>query len=467
MSLFQELADQYHLIHDKALTTNRFSYADFRQAVSKYEQGSKFDTQALGQSVEGRSIYSYTIGSGPKKVILWSQMHGNESTATRALLDVFQFFNQDKLFTQTGEQILAALTIKIIPMLNPDGAERFQRRNAQGIDINRDARALQAPESRILKKAIDEFTPDFAFNLHDQRRIYNIKDSSQSSVISFLAPAYDESESVNDIREEAMLMIAELNSLLQGTIAGGVGRYDDSYTTRAFGDNVQCWGISTVLVESGWLADDMEKEQVRKLNFLLLLSAFESLSTNHYRGFTLADYEGIPMNDDKMFDLLIKCAFRTVNGFKGMIDIGVNRAEISIPGTKSYYSQGVVEDIGDLSAYHGFTTIDEDGLCLRPGKIHEQSINRVEDLDSLDIGALLKDGILFIRVKDMPEQVNLEQPINLVNKTFPDKDAMVKFEGPANFLLTTQDGETKYIILNGFLLEPDNIPAHVNGIVLK
>ena len=34
----------------------------------------------------------------------------------------------------------------MVPMLNPDGAERFQRRNAQGIDINRDALLLQSPE---------------------------------------------------------------------------------------------------------------------------------------------------------------------------------------------------------------------------------------------------------------------------------------------------------------------------------
>ena len=51
--------------------------------------------------------------------------------------------------------ILSSLTLHFVPMLNPDGAERFQRRNAQGIDINRDALRLQTPEGRALKAVRD------------------------------------------------------------------------------------------------------------------------------------------------------------------------------------------------------------------------------------------------------------------------------------------------------------------------
>ena len=43
-------------------------------------------TSVIGHSVLNQPIYAHCLGKGPKKVLLWSQMHGNESTTTRALL---------------------------------------------------------------------------------------------------------------------------------------------------------------------------------------------------------------------------------------------------------------------------------------------------------------------------------------------------------------------------------------------
>jgi hypothetical protein len=53
-------------------------------------------------------------------------------------------------------------------MLNPDGAELFQRENAAGMDVNRDGRQLSTPEARALKGLRDRLSPDFGFNLQDQ-----------------------------------------------------------------------------------------------------------------------------------------------------------------------------------------------------------------------------------------------------------------------------------------------------------
>ena len=38
--------------------------------------------ETVGVSVQKRPIQSITIGEGEHKVLLWSQMHGNESTTT-------------------------------------------------------------------------------------------------------------------------------------------------------------------------------------------------------------------------------------------------------------------------------------------------------------------------------------------------------------------------------------------------
>ncbi len=67
-----------------------------------------------------------------------------------------------------AEAVLSGCTLHFIPMLNPDGAEAVMRYNAQGIDINRDARRLATPEGRALRRAVETVKPQFGFNMHNQ-----------------------------------------------------------------------------------------------------------------------------------------------------------------------------------------------------------------------------------------------------------------------------------------------------------
>src|SRR5688500_15498221 len=93
-----------------------------------------FTVRQAGAAVEGRAIYHVKAGTGPMSVLLWSQMHGDEPTATSALFDVFAYLERHRADPMAA-RILERLTLHAVPMLNPDGAERFQRHNAQGIDI--------------------------------------------------------------------------------------------------------------------------------------------------------------------------------------------------------------------------------------------------------------------------------------------------------------------------------------------
>jgi murein tripeptide amidase MpaA len=97
-----------------------------------------------GNSVLQNPIYSYTIGTGKTKILLWSQMHGNESTTTKALLDLLLFLNSG---TKEAQVFLSHFTLLCFPILNPDGALAYTRENANGIDLNRDAQNLSQPES--------------------------------------------------------------------------------------------------------------------------------------------------------------------------------------------------------------------------------------------------------------------------------------------------------------------------------
>ncbi|HCA58869.1 MAG TPA: peptidase M14, partial [Blastocatellia bacterium] len=121
----------------------------------------------VGRSVADRPIFQAEWGRGPLKVFMWSQMHGDEPTATPVLFDMLTIFhnNRDKEWVK---QIEEKITLRVVPMLNPDGAELFIRRNLQGIDINRDAVDLKTPEGRLLKSLRDAWQPEIGFNLHNQ-----------------------------------------------------------------------------------------------------------------------------------------------------------------------------------------------------------------------------------------------------------------------------------------------------------
>ena len=108
-----------------------------------------------GMSVKKQPIYSITLGTGKKRILLWSQMHGNESTTTKALFDVLNTFKGQP-------EILESCTLLIIPILNPDGAEAYTRFNADNIDLNRDAQALSQPESVILHTCFTRFQSPWA-----------------------------------------------------------------------------------------------------------------------------------------------------------------------------------------------------------------------------------------------------------------------------------------------------------------
>ncbi len=255
-----QLMEQYPNFKQSGIEHRRFKHSDLLVHLDRLP-AMGFEVTQLGESYQGRSIHLVSIGHGSQTVLLWSQMHGNEATATMAMLDIFNYLGQSE--AESVAQLLDRLTLYFIPMLNPDGAELFQRRTSQDIDMNRDALSLQCPESRLLKEVRDRLQADFGFNLHDQNIYYNVGSSAKSATISFLAPAYNIDKEVNPQRANAMKIIALMNEGLQTIIPGQVGRYDDTFEPRAFGDNMQKWGTSTILIESGGLVNDPEKQFIR------------------------------------------------------------------------------------------------------------------------------------------------------------------------------------------------------------
>ena len=448
-----ELKNAFEKYQELSIKDRRFTHADLQPLIQKHSV--QFEVNPLGKSVLGKSISSLDWGSGETKVMLWSQMHGNESTATMALFDLFNFLEgKGDKYEELRKLLKSQLQLKFIPMLNPDGADAFKRRNALDIDLNRDAISLISPEAVILKKARDDFEPEFGFNLHDQQIYYNVLNTPKQATISLLAPAYNEATDINDVRGRAMQTIASMNSLLQELIPGQVGKYDDAFEPRAFGDNIQKWGTSTILIESGGLVGDPEKQEVRKINFMLLLDALYNIATRGYTQYSTDQYFAIPDNGFQLMDLLIEEMQVPVNGTWYPIDLAIRRREIE--GKAGYSFAGSVEDLGDMQIFFGLETLDAIGLQYKEGKVYPTPFESVKELSVEKAMELLGQGYLAIQVKKDTAKAIHGLPLVVLKSATTYSGGWTTGAAP-NFFLT-KDGKYKYALVNGYLIDLDRIP---------
>lgn len=260
-----------------------------------------FEIKQLGFSEQERPIYTLQIGSGKKRILLWSQMHGNESTATRALFDLFNCFSNTT--SVELETILKECTLVFIPMLNPDGAQAYTRVNGNNIDLNRDAVNRVAKESKLLRGILEEFNPQFCFNLHDQRTIFGVECTKNPATISFLAPSEEETRAITEGRKQTMNVIVAMNKMLQNIIPHFVGRYTDEFYPTATGDNFQKLGYNTILIESGHYPEDYQREKSREFTFYSIIQGIYHIATAD----SFVDYEdyfNIPNNDKIFYDVI-------------------------------------------------------------------------------------------------------------------------------------------------------------------
>jgi hypothetical protein len=358
-----ELVEIWEKEHVTTILPSNVRHKDLQKYLDGLKKiGLKVDE--VGRSYANREIYQIEFGNGPLKVFLWSQMHGDEPTATSALIDMFTILqtNRDKDWVK---KIESALTIRAVPMLNPDGAEFYQRRNLQGIDINRDAQNLLTPEAILLKKLRDDWSPSIGFNLHNQNSLTTAGRSSKQAAISFLVVYGDAAKTTNEGHERNKRLASAMIAAIQPYMPGHIGRYGDEWTPTAFGDNFSAWGTPVILIETGALYGKDEMFLV-KMNFIAILTALRSAADGSEKAVSPVAYETLPENSSGSLYYFIFRNATLVDRTKPDVavsgDIGINvdrrRAEFVAPA--------YIRQIGNLSGYTGLSEFNASDYKVVP-----------------------------------------------------------------------------------------------------
>ncbi len=341
----------------------------------------------IGSSVEKKSIYSYKFGTGKKKILVWSQMHGNESTTTKALFD---FFNRLHHNDEVVSLLLSECTFCVIPILNPDGAEKYTRVNANKVDLNRDAQQLSQPESKVLLSTYKSFKPDYCFNLHGQRTIFSAGFSANSSVLSFLSPAQDEQRSVTKTRKVAMEVVVAINNALNDVLPAQISRYDDGFNINCVGDSFQSMNTPTILFEAGHFPGDYKREKTRSFIYKALMISFLHIANGEVEEGGYQPYFSLPENQKLFFDIIIRNVARSEGEF---VDVAIQYEE-TLKGEELLFVPKVAK-VGSLEEYFGHKEIDGEQNSILINNtdkildsltiINEISINGVDFADKIAV----------------------------------------------------------------------------------
>ena len=339
--------------------------------------------QIIGESVLGKPIYKYQLGTGKIKILLWSQMHGNESTTTKALFDFLNLLNSNSEF---AKDLLSEFTFCCLPMLNPDGALLYTRENANKIDLNRDAQNLTQPESKLLRKTFESFKPDYCYNLHDQRTIYGVgTENIKPATVSFLAPAYNENRDINEVRTKAIQVIVAMNKILQEFIPNQVGRFDDSFNINCVGDTFQFLNVPTILIEAGHYPGDYDRDITRKFVFVAFVEGLKKIYENDIVINKIEDYMNIPHNKICFYDFIYKNIKINYDNNKIITNFALQFKEEIIDNQLVF--NAYTAEVGDLKGFSGHFELDVEEALYEDLEIN---IPKIDQKAEFSLGKSIK-----------------------------------------------------------------------------
>ncbi len=195
--------------------------------------------------------------------------------------------------------------------------------------------------------------------------------------------AYDKQRSENAGRKLTKKICAVIRDSLEPFASGQIGKYDEDFETRAFGDNLTLWGTPVVLIETGGYPSSEPDPLLVRMNFIAIVSALDALATGSVDKADAGRYESLPKNESKEFYVLVKNATvlsgTGVPPFTADIGINVRRTVRTVDGRRTLQMQGTINDLGDLRTSGGLRVIDATGLIAAP--LWDTSLKEEQEVD--------------------------------------------------------------------------------------
>ena len=264
-----------------------------------------------------------------------------------------------------------------------------------------------------------------------------------------------------------MKLAVNIYDELSRFIPGHIGKWSDDFEPRAFGDNFVKWGTGSLLIESGGWKNDIEKQFIRKLNFVALLTGFQSIAYKLYTDANINTYSTIPENEKYIFNLLFRNLTLNYRSQNFSVDIGVNRDEKNINNSHDFFVESVIEEMGDLSTFYGMEEYNCTGLTVEEGKIFEKEFSSIEEIEKLDFKALYREGFVTVRLKSLvPGFKFTSLPINVICNN-SDFDSEIAPENHANFIIK-KGNMIEYVVVNGFIYNVQADHSEIqNGLCIR
>ncbi len=150
----------------KKITT----HSDLSQFIKDVDEKSDLiKSEVIAKSVEGKELFAVYFSKdvfgkddSKIKVLIFAQQHGNEQSGKEGALLLI-----NELLKPENQYLFDKIDFVLVPQMNPDGSEKNQRRNGNGMDLNRNHLILTEPETIGLHNLFDQYLFEVTMDVHE------------------------------------------------------------------------------------------------------------------------------------------------------------------------------------------------------------------------------------------------------------------------------------------------------------